>query len=237
MAPHHLQLATCWSNPSTCQYVGPPIHWDSVGTRFRVWYVTDSSTSIQKFSSLHAMLSTVKIGLAYAISGFGGSLMSALFLTSNDISVGASGALFGLLGSMLSELVTNWSIYLNKVMPDEFGWVYLVRIFTPSYCQFAALLALVFIILINLAVGLFFPHVDNFAHIGGFISGFLLGFILLVRPQFRWIRQSSPIVQKHTAYQYVYWVTAAILLIAWLVGVSAALILTILILQVHHPYF
>lgn len=69
------------------------------------------------------MLSTVKIGLAYAISGFGGSLMSALFLTSNDISVGASGALFGLLGSMLSELVTNWSIYLNKVMPDEFGWV------------------------------------------------------------------------------------------------------------------
>lgn len=47
------------------------------------------------------------------ISGVGGSLLSALFMVSN-ISVGASGALFGLLGSMLSELITNWTIYENK---------------------------------------------------------------------------------------------------------------------------
>lgn len=31
------------------------------------------------------------------------------------VSVGASGALFGLLGAMLSELMTNWTIYANKV--------------------------------------------------------------------------------------------------------------------------
>ena len=31
------------------------------------------------------------------------------------VSVGASGALFGLLGAMLSELITNWTIYENKV--------------------------------------------------------------------------------------------------------------------------
>lgn len=49
------------------------------------------------------------------ISGFGGSLLSALFIQSN-ISVGASGALFGLLGGMLSELITNWSMYDNKVI-------------------------------------------------------------------------------------------------------------------------
>lgn len=40
--------------------------------------------------------------------------MSSLFIQSG-ISVGASGALFGLLGSMLSELITNWTIYANKV--------------------------------------------------------------------------------------------------------------------------
>jgi membrane associated rhomboid family serine protease len=57
---------------------------------------------------------TVRIGLLFVISGFGGSLLSALFLQSN-ISVGASGALFGLLGGMLSELITNWSTYDNKV--------------------------------------------------------------------------------------------------------------------------
>ncbi|XP_028088635.1 RHOMBOID-like protein 2 isoform X3 [Camellia sinensis] len=56
----------------------------------------------------------VRIGIIYLLSGFGGSILSALFLQ-KSISVGASGALFGLLGAMLSELITNWTIYTNKV--------------------------------------------------------------------------------------------------------------------------
>ncbi|CAI0393378.1 unnamed protein product [Linum tenue] len=130
----------------------------------------------------------VRIGLVYVLSGFGGSLMSALFLELG-ISVGASGALFGLLGAMLSELITNWTIYANKL---------------------AAFSTLVIIVLLNLAVGLL-PHVDNFAHIGGFISGFLLGFIFLIRPQFGWVSQKTcppgyiapPAKSKYKAYQYV----------------------------------
>ena len=55
----------------------------------------------------------MRIGFLYLIAGFGGSLMSSLFIQTG-ISVGASGALFGLLGSMLSELITNWTIYANK---------------------------------------------------------------------------------------------------------------------------
>ncbi|KAE9463527.1 hypothetical protein C3L33_04548, partial [Rhododendron williamsianum] len=49
--------------------------------------------------------------------------------------------------------------------------------------ELAALLTLVLIIAINLAVGIL-PHVDNFAHLGGFGTGFLLGFVFLIRPQF-----------------------------------------------------
>ena len=49
----------------------------------------------------------------YHLSGFG-SILSSLFIK-NSVSVGASGALFGLLGAMLSELITNWTIYSNKV--------------------------------------------------------------------------------------------------------------------------
>ena len=64
---------------------------------------------------------TVLIGLLFVISGFGGSLLSALFIQSN-ISVGASGALFGLLGGMLSELITNWTIYENKVLIKSLIW-------------------------------------------------------------------------------------------------------------------
>lgn len=55
----------------------------------------------------------MRIGIVYLLSAFGGSVMSALFIQ-NGVSVGASGALFGLLGAMLSELITNWTIYANK---------------------------------------------------------------------------------------------------------------------------
>ena len=57
---------------------------------------------------------TARLGGVYVISGIGGSLASALYVRTT-ISVGASGALFGLLGAMLSELIINWSIYENKV--------------------------------------------------------------------------------------------------------------------------
>ncbi|KAL8480351.1 hypothetical protein ACS0TY_027045 [Phlomoides rotata] len=141
----------------------------------------------------------VRIGLLYLISGFGGSLLSSLFIQSN-ISVGASGALFGLLGGMLSELITNWSIYANKV---------------------AALVTLVLIIVINLAVGIL-PHMDNFAHIGGFLTGFLLGFVFLIRPQFGWVNQRyspvgspAPPSPKFKTYQCILWVVSLILLIIW----------------------
>ncbi|KAH1090124.1 hypothetical protein J1N35_017381 [Gossypium stocksii] len=148
----------------------------------------------------------IRVGLIYIISGFGGSLMSALFLQSN-ISVGASGALFGILGSMLSELITNWTIYANKV---------------------ASFVTLLVIIAVNLAVGIL-PHVDNFAHIGGFLTGFLLGFVFLIRPQFGWVSQryappghSSSARPKFKKYQCILWAVSLILVI---VGLSLGLVM------------
>ncbi|KAL6882655.1 hypothetical protein ACP4OV_011345 [Aristida adscensionis] len=134
-----------------------------------------------------------KVGLVYLVSGFGGSVLSVLFIR-KGVSVGASGALFGLLGAMLSELFTNWSIYTNR---------------------FAAMVNLIIIAAINLALGIL-PHVDNFAHIGGFVSGFLLGFVLLIQPQFGWLEQpfGAKSKSKYKAYQIILLVVALILLIA-----------------------
>ncbi|KAJ1413371.1 Rhomboid-like superfamily [Sesbania bispinosa] len=144
----------------------------------------------------------LRIGVLYMISGFGGSLLSILDLkgssTPNTISVGASGALFGLLGAMLSELLINWSIYANKC---------------------AALTSLIVIIGLNLAVG-FLPHVDNSAHIGGFLAGFFLGFVLLMRPQYgyvnrRYIPPGYDIKRKskYKCYQYFFLIISLIILL------------------------
>ncbi|KAL5729571.1 hypothetical protein ACHQM5_002503 [Ranunculus cassubicifolius] len=147
-----------------------------------------------------------KIGLLYVLSGFGGSLASCnqLKLSSKQgasliKSVGASGALFGLLGAMLSELIMNWTIYANKCI---------------------ALVTLIFIIALNMAIG-FIPGVDISAHVGGFSAGFLLGFILLIRPQFGWVsRKHIPpgydlrrLKPKHKCYQYLLWVLAFVMLV------------------------
>ncbi|KAI3811583.1 hypothetical protein L1987_21309 [Smallanthus sonchifolius] len=142
----------------------------------------------------------VRIGVLYILSGIGGSVLSSLFVRTT-VSVGASGALFGLLGGMLSELLTNWTIYANV---------------------FAAISTLVVIILINIAVGVL-PHVDNYAHIGGFFTGFFLGFVILVRPQFKWLNQKhvppgyvAPTTRtKYRSHQYILLILS---LIALLVG-------------------
>ncbi|GAB2227718.1 hypothetical protein Droror1_Dr00009545 [Drosera rotundifolia] len=138
----------------------------------------------------------VKIGIIYVVSGFGGSILSSLFIQ-NSISVGASGALFGLLGAMLSELITNWTIYTNKV---------------------AALVTLLLVVLINLAVGIL-PHVDNFAHIGGFLTGFFLGFVILPRPHIGWLMTQGRAINggirsKYKVYQIVLGVISLCLVVS-----------------------
>ncbi|XP_040369657.1 RHOMBOID-like protein 5 isoform X3 [Rosa chinensis] len=57
----------------------------------------------------------IRIGPLYVLSGLAGSLASTNHGKESSVSVGASGALFGLLGAMLSELFTNWTIYTKKI--------------------------------------------------------------------------------------------------------------------------
>ena len=56
--------------------------------------------------------------------------------------------------------------------------------------QFSAVASIFFLTMINFVLGLL-PYVDNFSNIGGFISGFLLGFVLLFSPQLRLVAQNK----------------------------------------------
>lgn len=80
------------------------------------------------------------------------------------------------------------------------------------------MLTLLVVVAINLAIGIL-PHVDNFAHIGGFLTGFLLGFILFARPQLGWLAHRNlpadlPVKPKYKAYQYVLWIVSLVLLVS-----------------------
>ena len=88
----------------------------------------------------------LKFLLIYLISAICGSLLSGLL--SNSLSIGASGAIFGLLGCL-----------------TYFGYHY--RLFLGN----TLLSNIVPVIIINLLIGFSLSNVDNYAHIGGLIGG------------------------------------------------------------------
>lgn len=97
-------------------------------------------------SQVEQYLGKAKYLAIYFISGLTGSLLSALL--NNAFSIGASGAIFGLLGSLL-----------------YFGYYF--RIYLGSVLKTQLIPLLVF----NLAIGFIIPGIDIFAHIGGLVGG------------------------------------------------------------------
>ena len=88
--------------------------------------------------------------LIYFISGVIGSLFSAAFMAENVYSLGASGAIFGLLGS-----ITYFTYYYRATLQG------LLR------SQIVPTIA------VNLFISLMIPGIDLLAHIGGLIGGIL----------------------------------------------------------------
>ena len=100
-------------------------------------------------SQLECFLGRFKYTIIYIISIVTASLLSITL--GNNPSVGASGAIFGIMGGML-----------------YFGYHYRVFLGTTLKSQ------LVPLITINLLYGFTVPGIDNFAHIGGLIGGVLI---------------------------------------------------------------
>lgn len=94
--------------------------------------------------------------LIFLLAGSWGFLLSLLWQP-EAISVGASGGIFGLLGS--------WAVEEIRAIRGE----------PPSRQRHRQQLAVLFGLLLALGLGLLLPNVDNAAHLGGLVVGLLLG--------------------------------------------------------------
>ena len=102
----------------------------------------------------------------YILAGLAGSITSYAFNLSSAphaIGVGASGAVFGILGALTAFFLS------NRNLLGEMGRQTLV--------------GLLLLAAVNLVVGFIMPGIDNFAHIGGFTGGLLLG--MAYSPRYR----------------------------------------------------
>ena len=104
-------------------------------------------------SQIETFYGKKKFALIYLISALTGSLLSISMNDGN--SIGASGAIFGLLGAY-AYFGYHYRVYFGSVLLKQ----------------------VIPIIILNLAIGFAVSGIDNFAHIGGLIGGFLISMAL-----------------------------------------------------------
>ena len=108
-------------------------------------------------SQIESFFGKIKYLIIYLFSGLTGSLLS-ITLSGSTASIGASGAIFGLMGALL-----------------YFGFYYRV------YLGNAVKTQIIPIIILNLFIGFTIPGIDNWGHIGGLIGGVLSSMALGVK--------------------------------------------------------
>jgi membrane associated rhomboid family serine protease/Tfp pilus assembly protein PilF len=114
--------------------------------------------ALQSLSVVERLFGTRGFAFIYLISAIGSSATSLLWRPSN-LSAGASGALFGLLGALLAFFLSH-------------------RRTVPRAVSRPMIASILFTIGINVVFGLSVRFVDNAAHFGGFVTGFAAGFCL-----------------------------------------------------------
>ena len=107
---------------------------------------------------LESFFGKVKYTIIFIGSGVIGNLLSMAFLQDSYISVGASGAIFGLLGSLL-YFGYHYRVYLSGVIKSQ----------------------IIPLIILNLLIGFLATDINNLAHIGGLIGGILLSMAVGVK--------------------------------------------------------
>ena len=103
---------------------------------------------------LERIMGHARFLLVYILTGIV-SIIASFAFSPQDISVGASGAIFGLVGAYTIFVLMHRRAFRRGGIPSLI-WIALV-------------------IAVNLCIGLFISNIDNYAHLGGLLSGCLLG--------------------------------------------------------------
>lgn len=116
-------------------------------------------------SQVESFLGKFKFLVIYLVAGISGALFSMIF-GGNYASIGASGAIFGLMGALV-YFGYHYRVYLGNVVKSQ----------------------IIPLIVLNLALGFFMTGIDNFAHIGGLIGGTLMSIALGVKDKSSWFER------------------------------------------------
>lgn len=138
------------------------LHANLMHIGFNMWVLIDLAPTVEE------LYGSARFLFLYVVCGIGGYILSSaspfitllrvLHLASTGTSIGASGAIVGLIGVLLAITYRRHGAGMQQLRSMMYRWI-------------------VYLVL----WGLFFPGIDNMAHLGGGITGFILGKIMLDR--------------------------------------------------------
>lgn len=136
-----------WWRLATCTF----IHFGILHLLFNMWALWDSGQLSER------LFGNAWFGAIYLFSGVCGSIASMLW-RNEAVSVGASGAIFGVFGALLA-----YTIRQRGSIPP--GMMNLLRISTSIFVTY------------SLFYGFAASGIDNAAHLGGLAAGLVMGFV------------------------------------------------------------
>lgn len=128
------------------------LHGGLMHIAFNMWCLWDLGALCESLYGRRTYAAT------YFITGIAAGMASLLW-NPGVLSIGASGAIFGLAGALIASFALG-----------EFS--------LPSVAIKGTLRSLLFFAAFNLFFGSLFPGIDNSAHIGGLVSGLILGALI-----------------------------------------------------------
>ena len=104
---------------------------------------------------VESLFGSVRFTFIYFLSGLFGSVAFYVLGAPNVTSAGASGAIFGLVGADIAYFLRNRRLF-GRLSRQQLG-------------------NLLTLVVINLILGFTVPGINNMAHLGGLVSGFIIG--------------------------------------------------------------
>jgi rhomboid protease GluP len=129
------------------------LHGGIIHLGFNMWALWNTGRLAERF------FGNMQLALIYAVSGLAGSVASLYFSARTGVSVGASGAIFGVVGCLLAAVLIK-----SRSLPPG-----LVTSMRSSMLMFIGY---------SLFMGFVAGFIDNAAHIGGLAAGFFMGLVL-----------------------------------------------------------
>jgi len=123
--------------------------------------------------SVEAFFGRARFGAIYILGGLAGSLTSFIFTRGN--SVGASGAIFAVIGAEMVFLYLNRKL-LGKAALDQFRWLIIMAGITFA-------IGIVSTVNSNAIV------IDNWGHVGGLVAGVILAWFIC--PQYKIVADTT----------------------------------------------